>query len=122
MQDKTLVYVMENEDRLLEQISEAANQYLRDGSRHGYWNWITSELGSRLGLFEELLRQPEGWLSLITFREMRISDKTRGKDLVVGFNCNCAWDGEHGFGIQLAKDRLVDVGPGTVGWNIYSEK
>ena len=117
-QDAAIAYLLDNEERVLKQIAGAADEFVRN---HDYWEWMREALGDGFGELEKLLRRPSGWLSLIDFREIRISDKTRSGKIVVGFDCNCAWDGEHGWGVQLAEDRLVDVGHGDVGWNIYEE-
>jgi hypothetical protein len=121
IQDQVLAWLIDDQEQIARRIGLAAEEYVRDATRHGYWKWITETLQGDLPRLEELLGRPMGWRSLIEIREVRISDKTRGEDVVVGFDCNCAWDGEHGFGVQLTKDLLVDVGEGTVGWNIYEE-
>ncbi len=117
-QEAAVAYLLDNQGPVLRQIAAAAEEFVR---HHDYWEWMRETLGDEFGRLEKLLSRASGWLSVIDFREIRISDKTRREHIVVGFDCHCAWDGEHGWGIQLARDRVVETGYGDVGWNISKE-
>jgi hypothetical protein len=40
----------------------------------------------------------------------------------VGLELGCTWDDEHGLGVMLHKDRVVDVGPGNTAFNPWIAK
>ncbi len=139
-QNRAIEHLFQNEGQLLAMIAVAVRKHVEKSDiwegrethlwpihsevrkhveKSDFWEWMLRALGDQFPKLSKLLDQATGWLSLIDIRSIRVSNKTRKGKIVIGCDCNCVWDEEHGLGFQFTEDRVIKVGHGTVGWNIY---
>ncbi len=116
-QQAAIDFLLDSEERIVERILKAVRQSV--DRRGEEVRWMAEELGKAFSKLAPLLGDDEGWASLIDFTEVTVSRDGTGPCARLGYQGACAWDMEHGLGVQMAKDRVLRVGHSDVGWQFY---
>ncbi len=106
-QEKTLEYIRENLASILSSIYEFAYK-----EREPLEELYGSSNNDIYGGFP-LLSSPEEVSGYISFDTILIDNKNIDGFTTFGFTGNCDWDHEHGLGIKMYKDTILDFG----GWD-----
>jgi hypothetical protein len=57
----------------------------------------------------------------ISLSALHIMDSDKDDFAYVGFEFNCDWDKEHGIGIMMHKDKVIDVGQAETAIKVYDD-
>ncbi len=124
-------YLLANQDVINENLLQAVFRIYpeeRDSFRedYGYKDDMDAEEKES---FEEdygedvpVLKKPEEFKQIIRLHTVHIIEAEKAGIAYFGFEFNCNWEEEHGLGVLMHKDRVVNVGPAEVSFSSSEEE
>ncbi len=117
LQFQSVEFLLEHQQQLLDAVGKAVKRY---AAKTGVPQEMEALLGPAYPELETMLKSGTGWLSLISFQELRVTETRRKGNIVIGCRCRCGWpfdfyrntnqpDAE--LGILLAEQGVLRVGP-----------
>ena len=98
-----LSYLQENQAKILDVIlTELLRQYPQMQTLYGYE-------GDEKADFMPDVKNIDGFAALLSPLAIHIMSVYQGDQPYIGYEFSCSWDSEHGLGVMMFKDRIVEM-------------
>jgi hypothetical protein len=108
-QAAALRFNLEHGDRVTDAVLMATRQYY-DEIRPRYVDFLGADVGELMPVLSDANELRE----LIDLAHVHIHPWTTAGIAYVGLQFSCTWDREHGLGVMMHRDRVVDIGGADV--------
>lgn len=88
--------------------------------RDAILNALFDELPAIRGIYEDLvpdIDSIEDFRNVIGLSIIHVLDSNKDGFAYLGYELGCDWDDEHGLGVMMHKDRVVEIGPAETSFN-----